>query len=69
MAEEEMPDAPIRGQKRRQSCVVLEADGVERWQAEGWRENWYADVQANGVAPAPGGYCTADGELADEFQG
>ena len=38
-------------------------------QAEGWRETWYADVQANGIAPAPGGYCTADGELADEFQG
>ena len=38
-------------------------------QAEGWREYWFADVQANGIAPAPGGYCTADGGLAETFQG
>ncbi len=38
-------------------------------QAEGWRENWYADVSAEGVAPAPGGYCSAVGELTETFQG
>ena len=37
--------------------------------AEGWRENWYPDVSAEGVAAAPGGYCTASGELANSFQG
>lgn len=38
-------------------------------QAEGWWENLYVDVSASGRTPAPGGYCTADGRLADEFQG
>lgn len=27
------------------------------------------DLYANGVAPEPGGYCNADGTLADEYQG
>ena len=36
---------------------------------EHWLGSLFPDVFANGRAPAPGGYCTADGELADEFQG
>ncbi len=36
---------------------------------EGWAAHLFLDVFAKGRAPAPGGYCTADGELADEFQG
>ncbi len=38
-------------------------------EAEGWQGYGYADVFANGVAPAPGGYCMADGSLADSYQG
>lgn len=38
-------------------------------EAEGWREDLYVDVQANGRAAAPGGYCTADGALAESYQG
>ncbi len=38
-------------------------------QAEGWGKYWYADVSAEGVAAAPGGYCTRNGELAAEYQG
>ena len=36
---------------------------------EQWMEYVFIDVFANGRAPEPGGYCTADGRLADEFQG
>lgn len=38
-------------------------------QAEGWRDNSYVDAVADGVAPEPGGYCNADGRLADTYQG
>lgn len=38
-------------------------------QAAYWSDNLYIDVFAEGRAAAPGGYCTADGGLADEFQG
>ncbi len=34
-----------------------------------WMERFYFDVFADGVAAAPGGYCTADGRLAAGFQG
>jgi hypothetical protein len=37
--------------------------------AEGWRVYLHADIFAEGRAPAPGGYCTADGGLADNYQG
>jgi hypothetical protein len=36
---------------------------------EQWMEYAFIDVFAQGRAPAPGGYCTADGKLADGFQG
>ena len=38
-------------------------------QNEEWVVTLFIDVFARGRAPAPGGYCTADGRLADEFQG
>ncbi len=38
-------------------------------QAPNWSIRFSADVFADGVAYAPGGYCTADGRLAEEFQG
>ena len=34
-----------------------------------WMHLLYFDFYADGVAASPGGYCTADGKLADEFQG
>ncbi len=34
-----------------------------------WLQYLFIDVFANGRAPAPGGYCTATGDLADSFQG
>ena len=36
---------------------------------EHWLENIFIDVFVTGRATAPGGYCTASGELADSFQG
>jgi hypothetical protein len=36
---------------------------------EHWLENIFIDVFATGRATAPGGYCTASGELADSYQG
>ncbi len=38
-------------------------------QAAHWTESWFIDFFADGAAAAPGGYCTADGRLADGFQG
>ncbi len=38
-------------------------------QATYWQETIYLDLFAEGRAAAPGGYCTADGALADSFQG
>jgi len=38
-------------------------------QAENWVNSLYADVTAAGAVPAPGGYCTADGKLAETYQG
>ena len=34
-----------------------------------WVKNYFIDFFAEGRAPAPGGYCTTDGELADSYQG
>lgn len=34
-----------------------------------WVYNIYMDVFAYGAAPEPGGFCTADGNLADSYQG
>lgn len=35
-----------------------------------WTESFnFIDLQANGRAFEPGGYCTVDGELADDYQG
>ncbi len=34
-----------------------------------WYLNFQFDVLLEGRAPAPGGYCTADGQLADRYQG
>ena len=34
-----------------------------------WVQNLYMDVFAYGTAPEPGGFCTADGKLADSYQG
>lgn len=34
-----------------------------------WVKNLYLDIFAEGRAAEPGGYCTADGELAAEYQG
>lgn len=34
-----------------------------------WMYPVYFDLYADGVAASPGGYCTADGELAAEYQG
>jgi hypothetical protein len=39
-----------------------------RSQAAGWSQTAFIDLFANGAA-RPGGYCTADGALANEFQG
>ena len=38
-------------------------------QNAGWRQTVFFDVHADGVAATPGGYCTADGRLASDFQG
>lgn len=34
-----------------------------------WVRNLYMDVMAYGAAPEPGGFCTADGQLTEDFQG
>ena len=47
--------------------IVLNSSHPSRNQH--WLENIFVDVFATGRAIAPGGYCTASGELAESYQG
>ena len=64
-------------------CIRTSCPSPVKWEAPGsillfsshfsqnehWVENIFIDVFATGRAIAPGGYCTASGELAESFQG
>ncbi len=47
--------------------VILHSSHPSR--SRGWSYNLFVDLFAQGRAPAPGGYCTADGALAARYQG
>ncbi len=47
--------------------VILHSSHPSR--NRGWSYNLFVDLFAQGRAPAPGGYCTADGRLAGRYQG
>ncbi len=50
-----------------QPVVILHSSHPSR--NRGWSYNLFVDLFAAGRAPAPGGYCTADGALAARYQG
>ncbi len=64
-------------------CIAISCASPVRWdappalilvsshdsQATHWIERVFLDVFADGAAVSPGGYCTADGGLAERFQG
>lgn len=57
--------SPVVWQER--PVMILESSHPSR--NRHWAYTIFMDIFGNGAAYEPGGYCTADGELADEFQG
>ena len=75
--DEDWPDSDVR------YCLRLSCPSPAAWDAPPpvilhsshpsrnylWTRNLYMDVMAYGAAPEPGGFCTAEGRLAEDFQG